>query len=206
MEYQVNNNFYHDYSSVDFNDKLNVRIKNIQNTYKIKNNDIDHLLSEYFVEIFSWSVFTKDILYHLEDHITSCNLSGVIDPCCGNAFHTYLLQTELQLNTYSVDIQDEPFAWTEITEMDGRTFLKNLNPIEHQQNALLLSWVDYESLNIELLNLYQGKLVISVGNYYQTTPGFIDKIRQDYHLINTYILKMPWDLTERIEIYLRNEK
>ena len=144
MEYQVNNNFYQDYSSVDFNDKLNVRIKNIQNTYKIKNNDIDHLLSEYFVEIFSWSVFTKDILYHLEKHITSCNLSGVIDPCCGNAFHTYLLQTELQLNTYSVDIQDEPFAWTEITEMDGRTFLKNLNPIEHQQNALLLSWVDYE--------------------------------------------------------------
>ena len=206
MEYQVNNNFYQDYSSVDFNDKLNVRIKNIQNTYKIKNNDIDHLLSEYFVEIFSWSVFTKDILYHLEKHITSCNLSGVIDPCCGNAFHTYLLQTELHLNTYSVDIQDEPFAWTEITEMDGRTFLKNLNSIEHQQNALLLSWVDYESLNIELLNLYQGKLVISVGNYYQTTPGFIDKIQQDYHLINTYILKMPWDLTERIEIYLRNEK
>jgi len=37
MEYQVNNNFYHDYSIVDFNDKLNVRIKNIQNTYKIKN-------------------------------------------------------------------------------------------------------------------------------------------------------------------------
>jgi hypothetical protein len=90
--------------------------------------------------------------------------------------------------------------------MDGRTFLKNLNPIEHQQNALLLSWVDYESLNIELLNLYQGKLVISVGNYYQTTPGFIDKIQQDYHLINTYILKMPWNLTERIEIYLRNER
>jgi len=206
MEYQVNNNFYHDYSIVDFNDKLNVRIKNIQNTYKIKNDDIDHLLSEYFVEIFSWSVFTKDILYHLEKHITSCNLSGVIDPCCGNAFHTYLLQTELQLNTYSVDIQDEPFAWTEITEMDGRTFLKNLNPIEHQQNALLLSWVDYESLNIELLNLYQGKLVISVGNYYQTTPGYIDKIQQNYHLINTYILKMPWNLTERIEIYLRNER
>ena len=206
MEYQVNNNFYQEYTNVDFNDKLNIRIKNIQNTYKIKNNDIDHLLSEYFVEIFSWSVFPKDILYHLEKHITNHNLSGVIDPCCGNAFHTYLLKTELHLNTYSVDIQDEPFAWTEITEMDGRTFLKNLNSIEHQQNALLLSWIDYESLNIELLNLYQGKLVISVGNYYQTTPGFIDKIQQDYHLINTYILKMPWDLTERIEIYLRNER
>jgi len=28
MEYQVNNNFYHDYSSVDFNDKLNEYIDN----------------------------------------------------------------------------------------------------------------------------------------------------------------------------------
>ena len=65
MEYQVNNDFYQEYSSVDFSDKLNIRIKNIQNTYQIKNNDIDYLLSEYFVEIFSWSVFTKDILYHL---------------------------------------------------------------------------------------------------------------------------------------------
>ena len=44
MEYQVNNNFYQKYSSVSFNDKLNIRIKNIQNTYKIKNNDIDHLI------------------------------------------------------------------------------------------------------------------------------------------------------------------
>jgi len=206
MEYQVNNNFYQDYSNVDFNDKLNVRIKHIQNTYQIKNNDIDHLINEYFVEIFSWSVFPKDILEHLKKHITKHNLSGVIDPCCGNAFHTYLLQTELQLNTYSVDIQDEPFAWTEITEMDGRMFLKNLKPIEHQQNALLLSWVDYESLTIELLNLYQGKLVISVGNYYQVTAGYIDKIQQEYHLISAYILKMPWNLTERIEIYLRNER
>ena len=33
---------------------------------------------------------------------------------------------------------------------------------EHLNSALLLSWVDYESLTIELLELYQGKLVIGV--------------------------------------------
>ena len=87
-------------------------------------------------------------------------------------FHTYLLRRFLQLETHSVDIQGEPMAWTDVTEMDGRLFLETLGDDEHQRNALLLSWIDYDSLAGELLNRYRGSMVIS-SSFSATSRGLI---------------------------------
>ena len=53
MEYIIEYNFYQDYSSNDFNDKLNSRIKEIQNRFLIRNYDDDQMIKEYFVEGYS---------------------------------------------------------------------------------------------------------------------------------------------------------
>jgi hypothetical protein len=163
----------------------------------------DEIRKEYFVEIFSWSVFTPDILDILKSYLNEFNIHRVIDPCAGNSFHTYLIQNYLGIDVITVDIQDEPSSWTPITEKDGRLALKELAPTEHLNSALLLSWIDYESLTIELLELYQGKLVISVGNYEGKSSRYLAKLKAKYNLQKHIVLQMPWGLEEKIEIYSR---
>ena len=203
MECLVNYNFYKDYQNYIFDRKLKNRIKYFQERYEIKTQSVESIIKDYFVEIFCWSVIPLNILNMLDEIIKSNKITGVIDPCCGNAFHTYLFGNVLGLNTFSIDIQDEPHSWKNIIEQDGRLFMKNLSPEEHTKNLLLLSWIDYDSLTTELLDLYQGNLVISLGNYDKLSPKYISKLRKSFRLIKKIILKMPWDLTENLEVYLR---
>lgn len=199
---EVSYDFYKDYNNKDIEERIQKRIENIRTKYFIKNISND-FIEEYFVEIFSWSVPTKLVLDKIGRYISFYSLSGVVDPCCGNAFHTYLFKTYCGLDVHSVDIQDEKDSWLPITETDGRQFLKHLEPSEHRRMALLLSWVDYESLTNDLLDIYMGNLVISVGNYEHLSPNYITKIKKEFNLLEKMELVMPWGLTEKIEIYHR---
>ena len=205
MDNKLDYYFFNDYTKdKDFSDKLRIRVEEIKNRYFLHNKDFDYLLKEYFVEIFSWTVFPKCILDIIGGYISKYNIKGVIDPCCGNAFHTYLFNKFLNLNTYTVDIQNEKFSWVPINEIDGKIFLKNLDINEHNSNALLLSWIDYESLTIELLNLFKGNMIISVGNYVKHgSVNYVKKLKEKYSMIYEVKLLMPWNLTEKIEIYYK---
>ena len=203
MECLVDYNFYKDYQNYIFDRKLKNRIKYFQKKYGIKRQSSDSTIKNHFVEIFCWSVIPLNILNVLNEIIKSNEITGVIDPCCGNAFHTYLFGNVLGLNTFSVDIQDEPHSWKNIIEEDGRLFMKNLSLKEHTNNLLLLSWVDYDSLTTELLDLYKGNLVISLGNYDKLSPNYLRKLNESFKLIKKVVLKMPWDLSENLEVYLR---
>lgn len=202
---EVSYNFYQDYSKYyEFNDNLKNRIQAIRNRYSINNNILDEdFIKEYFVEIFSWSVFPKVLLENINFYLKEYNISGIIDPCCGNAFHTYLFSNILKLNTYTVDIQNENNSWMTINEEDGRLFLKSLDDEEHKLNALLLSWIDYESLTIELLNLYKGDVVISLGNYEKLSPNYLKLLNKNFKKEYQIILKMPWGLNENVELYIK---
>jgi hypothetical protein len=213
LKINVTYDFYNDYinnrnsinnSNKSFSDILTKRINDVKHKYFIKNKSDNDIIKDYFVEIFSWSVLTPQVLSILDKHIKNYNFNSIIDPCCGNAFHTYLFKTILDLNVYSVDIQDEPNSWTEINEVEGRTFMKSLSNEQHSKNILLLSWIDYESLTIELLDLYRGNMVISIGNYDGLSPNYIKQLNKKFKLIDTIILYMPWDLNEKIEIYIKN--
>ena len=202
---EVSYNFYQDYSEYyGFNDNLKSRIQAIRNRYSINNNILDEdFIKEYFVEIFSWSVFPKILLENIDFYLKEYNISGIIDPCCGNAFHTYLFSNILKLNTYTVDIQNENNSWITIHEEDGRIFLKSLNNKEHKLNALLLSWIDYESLTIELLNLYKGNVIISLGNYDKLSQNYLKLLNDKFKKIYQITLKMPWGLNENVELYIK---
>jgi len=203
MECLVDYNFYKDYQNYIFDRKLKNRVKYFKTRYGIKKQCLDTIIKDHFVEIFCWSVIPLNILNMLGEIIKRNEITGVIDPCCGNAFHTYLFGNVLGLNTYSVDIQDEPHSWKNIIEEDGRLFIKKLSPIDHTNNLLLLSWIDYDSLTTELLDLYQGNLVISLGNYDKLSPNYVRKLNESFKLIKKVVLKMPWDLSENLEVYLR---
>jgi hypothetical protein len=200
----ISYDFYKEYlTNLDFKNKLNTRIEAIEKRYSIKNKSLEIFLEDYFVEVFSWSILTKSVLNFIYLQIKEQGLQGVIDPCCGNGFHTYLFGAIMKLNTYTVDIQDEEDSWTSIVEKEGRQFLKELSQLEHENNALILSWIDYESLTIDLLNLYKGNMIISIGNYDKLSPNYISELKKQFNMSYRFILNMPWGLTEKIEIYIK---
>ena len=200
----VSYDFYKKYleNNKDFDTKLKKRTKMIISKYFVdKSLSETDVIKNYFVEIFCWSVIPFDLLSIIIKEITKLNLEGVIDPCCGNGFHTYLFESFSDLKSYTVDIQDEENSWNKINEIDGRDFLKNLDVSVHKKNVLILSWIDYESLTIELLNLYKGNMVISIGNYDKLSPNYISLLNKKFNLTHRFVLEMPWGLTEKIEIY-----
>ena len=205
MNIQLPYNFYESYiGNQDFDNKLKERLSMVKRKYFLGSAVSDeNVLKEYFVEVFSWTVFPVDVLHFVVSFIIENGLKGVIDPCCGNAFHTFLFGNICNLNTFTVDIQDEENSWREITECDGRDFMRGLTLVQHKDNALLLSWIDYESLTIELLQLYKGKMVISVGNYDRLSPRYIEILNKGYSMAHRFVLNMPWGLSEKIEIYTR---
>ena len=204
MLVSITHNFYQPFLKLpNFSEKLDTRIANLVKKYNLFYMSRETLIKEYFVEIFSWSVFTPYILDIIQEYLVKYNIHSVIDPCAGNAFHTYLIKNYLHLNVMTIDIQNEPSSWTPILEKEGRLALTELTSPEHLNSALLLSWIDYESLTVDLLELYQGKLVISVGNYEGKSPIYLKKLKEKYTLQKQIVLQMPWGLEEKIEIYVR---
>ena len=46
-------------------------------------------------------------------------------------------------------------------------------------------------------------MVISVGHYEGNSSNYLQKLEEQYKLKKRIILKMPWNLEEKIEIYLK---
>ena len=182
---------------------MNIRIDKIKDIYYLSSLSREDIIKEYFVEIFSWTVLPKKLLEEFGILFKKYNLNGIIDPCCGNAFHTFLFKNFLDLEVYSIDIQDEKHSWTKIKEEEGRFFLENLEEKEQINKALLLSWVDYDSLTQDLLKLYKGNIIISLGNYQNSSKNYLRDLNEKFNLIKSYNMKMPWELEEKIEIYTR---
>ena len=192
---KIEYNFYNDYKNKDPNFEIimNKRIIDIENKYCLKNISLE----ENFVEIFSWSVIPYNTLQNIYDIIKE-KCHTVLDPCSGNGFHTYLFDNFTDLKTLTIDIQYEKNSWSNMIEKEGILALKEIK--NHNNICLLLSWVDYEELGIKLLENFKGKIVISIGNYEEKSPNYLNYLYKHFKIIETYILSMPWGLTEKIEI------
>lgn len=196
----INYDFYKEYlQNNKFNDIFKQRVSYIKSKYGTNMTDKE-LIEEYFVELFSWSVIPEELLLDISNFLLKNNITRILDPCCGNAFHTCLFDMICDINTLSCDIQREENAWIETLEQDGRQFLDELNEQDHFEGALILSWIDGEKLAKELLSKFKGNIIISIGNYVINTD-YIDDLKRHYKLKKQIILKMPWGLNERIEIY-----
>ena len=214
VNYDIKYDFFKEYIAHDkkenknnFELKLKVRFSKIKNLYLVSSWSEEQILQEYFVEIFCWSVFPLNILHDISNILKKNGIDGIIDPCCGNGFHSYLFREYLNFRVFSVDIQEEKEGWVQIIEEEGRLFLKKLPIQTHLNNALFLSWIDYDLLSQDLLNLYHGNLVVSVGNYDKhKSIKYLKDLRSKFTLLKTYNLIMPWKLEEKIEIYIRNNK
>ena len=207
IEYDITYDFYKEYtdSSIKFKEKLDERIDTIKKRTECSSPilfDKNNFIKEYFVEIFSWSVLSKkvlnDIFYIIKDEC-----STIVDPCCGNGFHTYLFENFTTMKTHTFDIQDEINSWNNLIVKNG---IEAIEEIEyHDKLGLLLSWIDYDDLCIQLMEKYKGNIVISLGNYYEHKNDckYLKKLEEEYNIIYKALLNMPWGLYERIEIYKR---
>lgn len=160
----------------------------------------ESLLMDNFVGIFSWSVFPFDLLKKIEKILIENEITTLLDLSCGNAFHMFLFKNFTKIKTYAIDIQNEENSWHEIIVQDSRKYISNI--IDFTEIGLFLSWIDYDELALELLQKYKGKLVVSVGNYELKSKKYLDYLHKNYKLIKRFILQMPWDRTEKVEIYI----
>jgi hypothetical protein len=207
IEYDISYDFYKEYtdSSIKFKEKLDERINTIKKRIEYYSPvlfDKNNFIKEYFVEIFSWSVLSKkvlnDIFYLIKDEC-----STIVDPCCGNGFHTYLFENFTTMKTHTFDIQDEINSWNNLIIKNGIEAIEEIE--NHDKLGLLLSWIDYDDLCIQLMEKYKGNIVISLGNYYEHKNDckYLKKLEEEYNIIYKALLNMPWGNYERLEIYKR---
>ena len=199
----VKYDFYQEYIGHNhFKEKFGKRIEYIKDKYALDLADND-IIKNYFVEIFSWCVIPRELLFTIREYLKVVNVNYLLDPCCGNAFHTFLFDTFTGINTLSCDNQKEPETWLDITEKDGMKFLDELNEREHEKGALILSWIESEceELALELLKKFYGEIIISIGNYKVTSPRYYKYLNNYYECKKRFVLEMPWGINENIEIY-----
>ena len=209
MIYNLNYDFYKDYEkNNNFNTIFKKRKQNIllnnNNQYK-KCEDEIKIVNEYFVEIFSWSVLSKDLLFTINDILEKfIGEYTIFDPCSGNSFHTFLFNEFCNKNVITIDIQKENDAWIDTIECDGLEYMKhNINNFDNM--VLLLSWIDYDNLTTNLIKNFKGDFVLSIGNYKEeNSKNYLNELNKNYSLIKHFILNMPWDLQEHIKIFCRN--
>ena len=203
LTYQINYDFYKDYLDDDiFKLIFDQRKLYIKNKFCLKCSD-EELIKEYFVEIFSWTVLSNDILFKINRLIDYHVPNGIlIDPCSGNSFHTFLFDHFCKRQVVTIDVQPESNAWVKTICCDGLDYLKKLD--NHQDKILLLSWIDLtdNELSYNLLKSFKGNLVISVGNYRPiNSKKYLDELNTEYHLVKSIDCIMPWELLEEIRIY-----
>tara|TARA_Y100000589_G_C27161493_1_gene632954 strand:- start:165 stop:800 length:636 start_codon:yes stop_codon:yes gene_type:complete len=206
-QYTVDYSFYEDYIKLNssFPIKMKKRIEDIRNNLNYKSSeDLEEkkLIKEYFVEVFSWSVLPYITLIDIYNIIKNY-CKTILDPCCGNSFHSYLFENFTSLKCISYDIQDERNSWTHVNVKDG---IDSFQDIQNDSSlCLLLSWIDYDELCIKLLEKFKGNIILSIGNYYEhnNNCNYLKKLNKEYISIFKAKLNMPWGLYETIEIYLR---
>ena len=203
LTYQINYDFYKDYLDDDiFKLIFDQRKLYIKNKFCLKCSD-EELIKEYFVEIFSWTVLSKDILFKINRLIDYHVPNGIlIDPCSRNSFHTFLFDNFCKRQVVTIDVQPESNAWVKTICCDGLDYLKKLD--NHQDKILLLSWIDLtdNELSYNLLKSFKGNLVISVGNYRPiNSKKYLDELNTEYQLVKSIGCIMPWELLEEIRIY-----
>ena len=209
--FKITYDFYKSYDEIkDFKKIFEKRKKYIKDKLCILCCLEDELLSDYFVEIFSWSVMDKAIMDKIkEDIINNYVLKlediTIVDPCSGNSFHTFLFNKYLSMPVITIDIQPEENAWIDTIECDGLSYIKNMK--NHSNKILFLSWIDYTNneLPYNLLINYKGNMIISVGNYREIDcKKYLDELNNKYKLISEYYITMPWNSIEEIKIYVKN--
>ena len=211
----INYDFYKDYlDEPNFLNIFTVRKNLIKNRHDLQRYTDEYIIQNYFVEIFSWTVFPLHILHSIDNFITSDIPDyTLVDPCCGSSFHGALFHHFCNKDVISIDIQSEECPWLNIIDDDGISYLKLLNNMNNNNDddkiVLLLSWVDWTSkeLAYNLLTNFKGKYVISVGNYTNLdNKRYLDELSKNYTLIKGYLCNMPWKLTEDIKIFEKNNQ
>ena len=202
----INYNFYEEYlENEEFSKMFQIRKSYVKNKDRLKYSD-DELIKERFVEIFSWTVIKRNLLFEINKIIGEIVPNGIIiDPCSGNSFHTFLFKTFCNREVITIDIQPEENAWVETIEQDGLEYLKNMKI--HDNKILILSWIDYtgKELSYNLLKSFKGNLVISIGNYREiNSKKYLDELKSNYEIINSYDCMMPWNMIEEIRIFKKN--
>ena len=200
---KINYTFHNEYMEDSvFKEKYKRRICKIKNDIQNKYIPTKNVLEDFFVEIFSWTVLSKKLLYEI-DTLVSLYVPNyvLIDPCSGNSFHTFLFHHFCKREVITIDIQSEEEAWIHTIECDGLSYMKN-NIETYKDKVLLLAWIDYDNLTVGLLRTYKGNIVISIGNYDETnSKQYLSELKNSYTLIKHYELEMPWKSIEHIRIY-----
>ena len=200
--------FYEEYlDSPVFSQIFTTRKQHIRNKFNFQGIDKE-LIAEYFVEIFCWTVIPKNILLEIDEILADTDILAndgkkltLIDPCCGNSFHSFLFQEFCGRPSVAVDIQPEPNPWMETISSEG---IKYLNSLEsHTDKILLLSWIDYGELAHRLVRNFKGNIIISVGNYENISFKYLKELHQNFTKIKEYDFIMPWNHHERLKIFVR---
>lgn len=201
-------NFFEDYlDNIDFSIKFNQRLIKIKNQYS-KFLNTDNIIEDFFVEIFSWTVLPKNILFEINGILEKilCIDYILIDPCSGNSFHTFLFNIFCNKEVITIDIQPEDNPWIETIEYDGLEYIKN-NIVDFSDKVLLLAWIDYDNLTYNLLKNFKGTVIVSVGNYEEgNSLNYLKELDNNYELIYHYKLNMPWNHIENLKIYVKKNQ
>ena len=166
------------------------------------------ILSEYFVEICSWSAMID--YKTIKDILNVYNIEKVIDPMAGSGFHCLAIDEKLKENSnklnknilvegYDIQPEDKSISWYPVKEKDCRT----INWDKYDGNTcLIISWCDYSELGIYLLDNFKGSLILSIGNYndVRLKNKYYKKLSK-YNRILHQNLKMPYNMYEMVEIY-----
>lgn len=199
----VDYTFYEEYmEDIVFKNIFESRLNKIQKDIQISYMPTSNLLEDYFVEIFSWTVLPRFLLYEIDLLVSSYIPNYVlIDPCSGNSFHTFLFHHFCNKKVITVDIQREESAWIDTIEYDGLKYINSMIE-DFKDKVLLLAWIDYDDLTVSLLKSYKGGIVISIGNYDESnSKKYLAELSKNYKLIKHYELEMPWHSIEHIRIY-----
>jgi hypothetical protein len=207
----------------NFKEKLDLRVQHLRDIYHLTESkwSKDKIIDENFVKIFSHCIITKDLIDDMATILYDNKIFVILDPCCGNGFHMYLFRMYTRFCVVGIDINPEPCAWVDI--LAGVTIGKPHEPAFNclevlpqvcemyekkkgctpKYMCLFLSSIDKDDLALELVNMFEGNIVVSIGNPRDIFIDTYKTLDEHFEIIKEYKIKEPWNTVDNIEIFRR---
>ncbi len=207
--YKMRFDFFKDIANVcpSYEEVLSKRIKKIFSDHYMRYSGIqseEEFIKYNYEILFGENPLPIDCVRDLEMIIRAHHSSMVMDLCCSNSYHMFMLRCITGLRTIGIDFEQGFFNWID-PYVASPFYMLNRHYTDHSAIALYISSLPLDDAGVEIVKNYRGNLIIynhsSKDSKCNKQTETLKLINNSYIKTHEFTIETDWNYTSYVQVF-----